>query len=92
VSPEGDVEIGKNLSVSGGDANYCVVPEAGSGIDPLKTAPVASGAGAQVVVADVGNTPPACPAGWEVNTFVYSESGQTPKFVRTGASFRIVVP
>jgi hypothetical protein len=50
---QGELVAGMNLTIpGGGDATYCVVPDAGSGIDPATTAAVVTAGGEEP--SDVG--------------------------------------
>jgi hypothetical protein len=89
---EGQVEVGKGLSATlTDDASYCVVPDAGSGIDPAKSAAVASAGGAVPALATVSTHPLGC-AGWQGTTFESANVNGDTKPLETGHAFTVVVP
>jgi hypothetical protein len=88
----GELMAGKNLSIpGGGDAIYCVVPDAGSGIDPATSAAVASVGGTEPAFATVTANVPGC-SGWVVRTFQFATVAGTQIPVNQGIEFRMVVP
>lgn len=89
---EGLVEVGKNLSVpGGGDGVYCVVPDAGSGIDPAHTAAVVSVGGVLPAFATIGTSVQGC-AGWQVRTFEFANVSGDIQPVSAGHGFTVMVP
>jgi hypothetical protein len=89
---EGELVAGKNLSVpGGGDGIYCVVPDAGSGIDPATSPAVVSAGGGEPAFATATNSVPGCP-GWQVRTFQFLNIGGTQIPVNQGIEFTMVVP
>ena len=90
-STEGELEAGKGLSIpGGGDGIYCVVPDAGSGIDPRSPAVVSVGGELPAFgTASVGV--PGC-AGWHVRTYEFVNVSGDTKPVSTGHGFTILVP
>lgn len=90
-SVEGNLEAGKGLSNQGpGDGNYCIVPDAGSGIDPSSPA-VVSAHGVVPVFATVATEVQGCP-GWRVRTFDFQNVNGDTKPANTGEGFTILVP
>jgi hypothetical protein len=88
---EGVREAGKGLTVpGGGDAVYCVIPQAGSGIDPSSPAAV-SVSGQFAALATVTTDIPGC-AGWQVRTFEFANVSGDIQPVSAGHGFTIVVP
>jgi hypothetical protein len=92
VEAEGVVAAAKNLSVpGGGDGIYCVVPDAGSGLDPENDPAVVSATGVAPALATVDPSVDGC-AGWQVRTFEFVNVGGDTKPAVTGHGFNIVVP
>jgi hypothetical protein len=90
--PTDELIAGKNLSVpGGGDGIYCVVPDAGSGIDPASSAAVVSAGGTEPAFATVTANAPGC-SGWEVRTFQFLAIAGTQIPVNQGIGFTMVVP
>ena len=89
--PEGRVEAGKGLSVpGGGDGIYCVMPAAGSGIEPDTSVAVVTTTAAQPSFATVSHPPSGC-EGWLVNTFEFQTVNGTPSVSNAGHGFTIAV-
>jgi len=90
--PEGELDAGKNLSVpGGGDGIYCVVPDAGSGIDPATSPAVVSAEGTEPAFATVTANIAGC-LGWQVRTFQFFNVAGTQIPVNQGIGFKMVVP
>jgi hypothetical protein len=89
---DGESVTGKNLSVpGGGDGIYCVVPDAGSGIDPATSPAVASAGGDQPAFATATASVSGCP-GWQIRTFRIASVNGTEFVSNDALEFTVVVP